>query len=101
MKLNDPEFLTDALPMLYSRTSTPMLYSRTSTGAVQTWMIEVDGGRYRTIYGQVDGKKTTSEWYYAQPTNVGRANERNEEMQALFEAAAIFRKRTEIGRAHV
>lgn len=88
MKLNDPEFLADALPMLYSRTS---------TGAVQTWMIEVDGGRYRTIYGQVDGKKTTTEWYYAQPTNVGRANERNAEMQALFEAAAIFRKRTETG----
>ena len=88
MKLNNSEFLADALPMLYSRTS---------TGAVQTWMIEVDGARYRTIYGQVDGKKTTTEWYYAQPTNVGRANERNEEMQALFEAAAIFRKRTETG----
>jgi len=31
------------------------LYSRTSTGAIQTWAIETDGARYRTIYGQLDG----------------------------------------------
>ena len=37
----------------------PTLYSRTSTGATQTWTIEIDGGRYRTEYGQIDGKKTT------------------------------------------
>jgi DNA ligase-1 len=75
----------------------PTLYSRTSTGAVQQWTIEIDGGRYRTIYGLIDGKKTTTEWYVAQPTNVGRANERNAEAQAEFEACAIWKKRTETG----
>jgi DNA ligase-1 len=75
----------------------PTLYSRTSTGAVQTWTIEIDGGRYRTIYGQINGKKTTSEWYVAISTNVGRANERNAAEQAEFEAAAIWKKRTETG----
>jgi DNA ligase-1 len=75
----------------------PTLYSRTSTGAVQTWTLEIDGGRYRTTYGQTDGKKTTTEWYYSKPTNVGRSNERNEEAQAEFEAQAIWKKRTEVG----
>jgi DNA ligase-1 len=75
----------------------PSLYSRTSTGATQVWSIEIDGHRYRTVYGQVSGKKTTTEWYVAQPTNVGRANERNAEAQAEFEANAIWKKRTETG----
>lgn len=75
----------------------PTLYSRTSTGGIQTWSLELDGGRYRTTYGLTDGKKTTTEWYYAKPTNVGRANERNEEAQAEFEANATWKKRTETG----
>lgn len=77
--------------------SLPTLYSRTSSGGVQTWTIEIDGGRFRTIYGLTDGKKTTTEWYYSKPTNVGRTNERNEEAQAEFEANAIWKKRTELG----
>ena len=75
----------------------PTLYSRTATGAIQTWTAEVDGGRWRTTYGQTDGMMTTTQWYYAVPTNVGRANERDEAAQATFEANASWKKRTEMG----
>jgi DNA ligase-1 len=75
----------------------PTLYSRTSTGATQTWTIEIDGGRYRTEYGQIDGKKTTTEWMVAESTNVGRANQRDISAQAEFEAKAIWKKKSEAG----
>ena len=75
----------------------PTLYSRTSTGAVQEWTIEVVADKYRTTYGQTDGKKQTTEWTIATPTNVGRSNERDGAAQALFEAQAVWKKRTERG----
>ena len=75
----------------------PTLYSRTATGAIQTWTAEVDGGRWRTTYGQTDGMMTTTEWYNSVSTNVGRANERNEISQALFEANASWKKHLETG----
>ena len=75
----------------------PTLYSRTSTGAVQEWTIEINGDKYRTTYGQTDGKKQTTEWTIAKPTNVGRSNERDGAAQAEFEARAVWKKRTERG----
>lgn len=75
----------------------PPLFSRTSTGAIQEWSIEIDGDRYRTTYGQIEGKKVTTEWMIAKPTNVGRANERLGAEQAEFEAQAIWKKKTEQG----
>lgn len=75
----------------------PTLYSRTSTGAVQEWTIEIDGDKYRTTHGQTDGKKQTTEWTIAKPTNVGRSNERDGAAQAEFEARAVWKKRTERG----
>jgi DNA ligase-1 len=75
----------------------PTLFSRTSSGAIQEWDIEIDGNKYRTVYGQTDGKKITTEWTVAQPTNVGRANERDGEKQALFEAKALWKKKKESG----
>lgn len=75
----------------------PTLYSRTSTGAVQEWTIEIDGDRYRTIHGQTDGKKQTTEWTVASPTNVGRSNKRDGNQQAEFEARAAWKKKSESG----
>lgn len=75
----------------------PTLYSRTSKGAVQQWTIEIDGDRYRTTYGQIDGKQTTTEWYTVVPTNLGKANERDGNAQALAEAQAIWKKRIKVG----
>ena len=67
----------------------PTLYSRTSTGSVQEWTIEVENGAYRTHHGKVGGKIVTTEWTSTEATNVGRANERDVEAQALFEAQAL------------
>jgi DNA ligase-1 len=64
---------------------------------IRHWTIEVDGAKYRTIYGQEGGKTTTTEWYPSLATNVGRANERSAEDQALFEAEAQWKKNQEIG----
>lgn len=75
----------------------PTLYSRTSTGAVQEWTVEVDGAKYRTTHGQIDGKKTTAKWTVAKPTNEGRANERDASAQAEFEARALWQHKAERG----
>ena len=75
----------------------PTLYSRTSTGAVQTWTIEVQEDKYRTAYGQVDGKGQTTNWTTCYPTNEGRANARTGIEQALFEAKALWKKKKDSG----
>lgn len=75
----------------------PTLYARTNTGAVQTWIVEIDGDKYRTIYGQLDGKLQTTDWTYTQFTNLGRANERTPTEQADFEAKAMWKKKKDSG----
>lgn len=73
------------------------LFARTNTGAIQSWNVEVVGDQYRTVYGQVGGKFQTTNWTKCCPTNEGRANERNAEQQALFEAEALWKKKLESG----
>jgi DNA ligase-1 len=68
----------------------PTLYKRTSTGKVQTWFAEVDGDRYRTTSGQLDGKKTTAAWTVCEAKNVGRSNELSAEQQAIAEVDAMY-----------
>lgn len=77
--------------------SLPTLYSRTATGAIQTWTIHYNRDAYWTVYGQVDGKKTTTSPYKAYATNEGRANARTAAEQAEFEAQALWKKRCEAG----
>ena len=69
------------------------LYKRTSTGAVQIWFMEVDGDKYRSTSGQIDGKKTTTEWTVAKPKNEGRANATTAEQQAIAEVEAEYKKK--------
>jgi len=76
-------------------TSLPTIYKTTSTGAIQQWNIEIDGNKYRTVSGQKDGKKTTSEWTTCQGKNIGKANETSPEEQAMSEAVAKRRKKLE------
>lgn len=64
------------------------LFKKTTNGKVQQWSIELDQDRYRTIEGLKDGKMTTSKWKYAEPTNMGKKNERNRRQQAVFEYEA-------------
>ena len=73
-----------------------VIYKTTKTGATQQWSQEIgDGGRYRTISGQVGGKLITSDWTQCEATNVGRANERNLAEQAIFEVNANYKKKLE------
>lgn len=73
----------------------PTLYKKTSTGATQTWYMEVDGAKHRTTSGQLDGKKTTTEWTQCVVTNFLRSNERTPEQQAVFEVEATYKKKLE------
>ena len=75
----------------------PTLYARTNTGKIQQWTVQVEDDKYRTTFGQVDGKHQTTEWTVAKPTNEGRANVRDEFEQARFEAEAIWKKKKDSG----
>jgi DNA ligase-1 len=69
------------------------IYKKTSSGATQLWYAEVEGGKFRTISGQIDGKKTTSEWTVTEPKNVGKQNATTAEQQAVAEVEALYRKK--------
>lgn len=73
----------------------PTLYKRDATGGIRMWRVVVDGDRYWTEHGLVDGAKTCSDVIYAQPKNVGRSNETTAETQATLEAASMWRKAKE------
>jgi DNA ligase-1 len=71
------------------------IYKRTSSGKVQIWFVELDqeNGQFRTISGQQDGKKTTSNWTVCEPKNVGRSNATTASEQALLEVDAMYEKK--------
>jgi len=75
----------------------PMLFARTNTGAIQTWTIEVDGNKYRTHYGQVDGAIQITEWTLCEGKNTGKKNATSAEDQAAKEAKATWKKKKESG----
>jgi DNA ligase 1 len=70
----------------------PTLYARTSTGAVQVWYMEQEDNKYRSIYGQIDGVHTVSEWTVAKGKNVGRKNGTSAVDQATKEIEAKYDK---------
>lgn len=70
----------------------PTLYKRTNAGKIQEWTMEVEGNRFRTISGQTDGKKVTSEWTACFGKNIGRANATTDDEQAMAEATSRFTK---------
>ena len=73
------------------------LYKKAVSGKALEWTIEVEGNKYRTITGYIDGIKTTSEWTVCYPKNTGKKNATTAEEQALAEATAMKRKRMEVG----
>jgi DNA ligase-1 len=75
----------------------PKIFKKTKTGATQTWSIEVDGNKYRTYSGQLDGKIQTSEWTICEGKNIGKANETTPEKQTLKEAQALHKNKLEHG----
>jgi DNA ligase-1 len=75
----------------------PTLYKRTTTGATQSWEIEIEEDKFRTISGQLDGKKITNNWTTCEGKNLGKANATTGEEQALKEAEAKHQKKRDKG----
>jgi DNA ligase-1 len=73
------------------------LYKKTTAGKTQSWEIEVKGNKFRTISGQLDGKKITNNWTVCEGKNVAKKNATTGEEQALKEAEAKHQKKLEKG----
>lgn len=75
------------------------LYKKTSTGATQIWYQEIsqDGIAYRTVSGQIEGKKVVSSWTDVEPKNVGKANETTVVEQCLLEVQSNYKKKLSQG----
>ena len=75
----------------------PTLYKRTTTGATQSWEIEIEEDKFRTISGQLEGKKITNNWTTCEGKNVGKKNETSGAEQATKEAEAKHQKKRDKG----
>lgn len=76
------------------------LYKKTSSGATQVWKREIDGARYRSISGQIDGAQVESGWTVAKPKNEGKSNATTPEKQAQLECEAAYRLKLAQGGYH-
>jgi DNA ligase-1 len=86
--------------------SSEWLISENKNGGEKFWRLHIvkDGANYytQTEWYQIsktgrETKRQTSEPYFAAPTNVGRANERNSQEQADFEYDAVIKKQRDKG----
>jgi len=68
----------------------PKLYHKDKNNRLWEWNVRSERNEVITEHGMVDGKKQEQR-YVAQPTNVGKANERTPEQQADFEAEAKWK----------
>jgi len=75
----------------------PVLFKKTKNGLIQKWIIEVDGNKYRTIEGILDGKMTESIPIICAGKSIGRSNQTTPEEQAQREAKAKWQKKLDSG----
>ena len=73
------------------------LYKKSKLGKIQIWSIQVEGNKFCTHEGFVDGQITQSEWTVCKGKNTGRSNETTPQQQALKEAEAKVTKKKEQG----
>lgn len=74
------------------------LYARNVTGSTQTWSIDLDGDKYRTISGQLNSPNmVTTNWTYSESKNIGKKNETTADQQAEKEVAALIKKKIKEG----
>lgn len=71
----------------------PAIFKLDTKGKTRIWYMQQDGERYRTYAGIDGGNLVESEWTRAEPTNVGRSNERDAVAQATFEIEAAYEKK--------
>lgn len=74
----------------------PTLYGRDRKGAVLEWNVTAVDDLVVTAHGKLGGRKAINKTRSA-PTNVGRANARNADEQAIFEAQAAWTKKVKEG----
>lgn len=74
-----------------------ILYKRSKLGKIQQWSIIVEGGRFQTHEGFVDGQITASEWTQCKEKNIGNAKGTTIEEQAVKEALAKIQKKKDQG----
>jgi len=73
------------------------LYCRDTMGRVRVWRMEIEGNKYRTIAGLMDGELVVSEWTVAKGKNIGRSNETSAEEQAAKEVENKYKKQRKTG----
>ena len=74
------------------------LYARNVTGSTQTWSIDLEGDKYRTISGQLNSPNMiTTNWTYCESKNIGKKNETNSFEQASREVTALIKKKIKEG----
>jgi ATP-dependent DNA ligase len=66
-------------------------------GRIRIWRMEIEGNKYRTIAGLMDGELVVSEWTVAKGKNVGRSNETSAEEQAAKEVENKYKKQRKTG----
>lgn len=69
------------------------LYNRDNNGNLREWYMEIEGDKYRTVSGLIDGKKVTSTWKVAKPKNTDKINATSGEQQAQLEVARQYKKK--------
>lgn len=73
------------------------LYKRTAKQDIQVWYIEAEGASYRMCSGKLGGKIVTSTWTGVRGKNVGRTNATTDQVQAVLEVEAAYRKKIKEG----
>jgi len=73
------------------------LYCRDTMGRIRVWRMEIEGNKYRTIAGLMDGELVVSEWTVAKGKNIGRSNETSAEEQAAKEVENKYKKQRKTG----
>jgi DNA ligase-1 len=72
------------------------LYCKNKSGGIQVWRVYAEAGTVITEHGVVGGKLVTNR-VRCKPTNVGRANARDEVQQAIFEATSAHTEKKKAG----
>jgi len=81
--------------MTHTTTQLPTLYHTSKTGAVYQCNIWTEGADICTEYGQIDGKMQVAR-QTATGKNIGKSNETSPEEQAILEATAKHKKKTDL-----
>jgi hypothetical protein len=73
-------------------TKTPTLFKRSTTGKISTWYVEIEGNKFRTVSGFLDGLKVVGSWTICK----GKSYNTDEE-QTQKQVDSLYQKKKELG----